>query len=65
MSCIPYAQQTEFPKLAREHNEKNMEQRKGKPLDSKAKFVPDFPDGEEIYPAVYQMNGFLIIGDKY
>ena len=29
------------------------------------KFPPDFPDGEQIAPGVYQQDGFIIVGDKF
>ena len=32
--------------------------------DDMKKFPPDFPEGKEIAPCVYQQDGFIIIGDK-
>ena len=66
MSQHGYQQRREFPKIAREHNEKLAKERLGEPKDIHQKLVPDFPEGEQIAIGVYrQSSGTLFIGDKY
>jgi len=55
----------DFPAQAREHNERMAKERLKQPADTGSKFVPDFPDGEQIAPGVYQQGGMIIVGDKY
>ena len=57
----------DFPAQAREHNEKvSRETLERNRKDTGGKFPPDFPDGEQIAPGVYdQGNGMIIVGDKY
>ena len=56
----------DFPAQAREHNEKvSRETLEAARKDTGEKFPPDFPDGKQIAPGVYQQDGFIIVGDKY
>ena len=56
---------------AREHNERMEKERfnnrnKNVTGSASGKFPPDFPDGEQIAPGVYdQGNGMIIVGDKF
>ena len=59
----------DFQEQAREHNDRMEKERfnnHNKNVTATDKFPPDFPDGEQIEPGVYdQGNGMIIVGDKF
>lgn len=52
--------------MAREHNEKRQKDILDDSRQNQPKFKEsDFPQGEQIAPAVYRCGDMIVIGDKY